>query len=142
MWHDIPSSIKLDEPTDVKNHIYTREIVEPVILQFNAKAQSTPIKGGKLNRKHIHRCTFPIFYTRKLFINDNNIITAQVRFSHFGYTMEKKYLENPENFRSCPVMSVPAYVSTNVEKESKEEAYIVPIIYEIIRVQMEILDNE
>jgi len=91
---------------------------------FNKKC---PVVGGMLNRNHIERLDKPTHITHRLFINEYNIIVADISF------IDKSLEEKTSGMTIKPIIAIPLILGKQPINNAPKTT-----ILKIVRVQIEL----
>jgi len=136
----LATKIIADIPTS-NGCLYTRDVLEGVIKQFNIRAHKRPVLGSELKPDDISHLGEPAFVTHRLFINESGAVCADIEIldNESGKSLQNKIGAN-SNVIARPIMCVPSYV--NIEKkhqiaERGDDVLVIHKINSIVRIQVE-----
>lgn len=132
------SGITADQPTACGN-IYPREVLNRTINAFNARAQRRDSLGGELDLDKIDHLGAPTHLTKRLFLNDVGMLCAEIEpmDTPEGRQLAER-IRNTQTVSAIPIMSVPAYVSTDGHPNGPAT---VDEVYSIVRIQVDCNDK-
>ena len=125
----VKSAIKADEPSPGGN-IYPKSVLDEAIKIFNNRAKARPVPGGILNRKHIQQIGEVTHRVKRLFLDDDEILCAEVEFAD---TPCARKLDSGCKLLARPIMSLPSHIVDN-----KSET--ISMIGSIMMIQLEAED--
>ena len=130
----VATSITADKPTPSLN-IYSREILERLIREFNVRARKRPVKGSILNQDAIYELGEVSHATRRLFIDDSGTLCAEIEIIDSPEGKKLLNMINENIIVARPIMCIPAYID-EIKKQSHGPTSITDI-KSIVRIQVQ-----
>lgn len=131
----LATNIIAGHPTRLGN-IYPRDVLQKAINKFNAKARKRKVYGCEMDHTDITNVDDPMFFTKRLFLNESNVLCAEIQIldTKSGEKFLNRINESNEVI-ARPIMCVPQYIHEKVHKDN--ENTIVEPLRGIDKIQVE-----